>query len=269
VSPKRSGNIAGIKSRATSRVANHLERGLIAYAVAAGAALLAPGLPVEAEIVYTPSNTPMSIAQQNHGPALTSLDLNNDGMPDFTFLMLSTLGFHSTSFSATTTRVKFILRVDPNAKANQIVQGKQAAAASIVPAGVTIGPKQKFANGGLYMEFFSANREGTRTSGSWQNVEYAYVGLQFSINGQVHYGWARVKFPYPGGVNYPSIYGYAYESTANQPIVTGQTSGTFTAGARENAPATLGMLANGASAIDAWRSPGLIQAVQPPVSSTK
>jgi hypothetical protein len=253
MSPRRSADTVRANVRSVTRLGGHLEKNLLAYAAAAGAGLLS-AMPAEAEIIYTPSNTPMAIAQSNQGPALTPIDLNNDGTPDFTFVMLSTLGFHSTTFSATTTRFKFLLKIDPALKGNQAVEGQQALTASAVPAGVTIGPKQKFAAGDAYLRFQSFHPGGSRNSGTWQNVEYAYVGLKFLINGEVHYGWARVKFPYPGSVKDASIYGYAYESTANQPIVTGQTSGSSQGATKASAPATLGTLATGAVGIDVWRT---------------
>jgi hypothetical protein len=257
-------SLLGIKRRATARLGRHMEKNLLAY-VAAGSAGLLSALPADAEIVYTPCNTPIAIAHQNQGPAVTALDLTNTGNPQFGFVMSSTAKF---SYSGTTTRFKFFLKIRPNQNGNEAVQGQQAPTASAVPAGVKIGPQEKFAPGDLYMAVHSFNGV-SRNSGTWQNVEYAYVGLKFLINGQVHYGWARIKFPYPGGIGYPggdyypSIYGYAYESTPNQPIAAGQTSGTSqnsTSGSPQSTtsaapPASLGMLAGGSSALNLWRAP--------------
>jgi hypothetical protein len=260
MSSKQAQSLARNNSRCTVRLARHLEKRLAAYAAAAAAGFLSAAPPVEAEIIYTPSNTPMAIAQQNQGVVLTPLDLNHDGVADFCFAMSSTLRFFSTTFVATTTHVKFLLKVVPAQPGNQAVQGQLAATASAVPPGVEIGPQEKFASGDPYMAIKSCDTNHcTRNSGAWQKVEYAYVGLKFLIDGQVHYGWARVKFPYPGligyGVSnyYPSIYGYAYESTPNQPILTGQTSGTVQQTTIASTPASLGMLAFGASGVKLWR----------------
>ena len=246
------------KSRSAAQLGSLLERRIVAYVAAAGAGLLGATVPAEAEIIYTPSNTPMAIAVQNKGPALTELDMNNDGTPDFTFVMLSTLVFRSTTFVATTTRFKFFVAIDPSRKGNEIVAGEQPMAASAVPDGETIGPQQKFGSRGLYLWFSSAKSYVGRQSGSWELVEYAYVGLKFVINGEVHYGWARIKFAVPGGlalaIRQPSIYGYAYESTPNKPIVTGDTGGSAEVSARSAASANLGMLAVGAAGLDFWRT---------------
>lgn len=233
-------------SRVTARLGRHLEKNLLAYTTAASAGLLL-ALPAEAEIIYTPSNTPMAIASRNQGPALTQLDLNNDGKPDFTFGMS-----YTSLYNSSTVRFKFFLKVVPHQKGNEAVQGQEAPTAAAVAAGEIIGPQQKFASGGLYMAIKQFGGRGSRSSGTWRKVEVAYLGLKIVINGQVHYGWARIKFPYPGSYGYPSIYGYAYESTPNQPIVAGQTSGTAKETAA-GAPGNLGMLAAGASGVDLWR----------------
>lgn len=256
MSSRRARGLVGNHSRSVVRLSGNLEKHLLAYAAAAtGAVLLSTAPSADAQIVYTPSNTPLTLNHQNKGPVFTTLDLNNDGVPDFTFAMSSTAHFSSIGY---TTRFKFYLKVVPDQTGNQAVQGSQAPAASAVPAGVKIGPQEKFASGGLYLVHQAYSRSGgtAQNSGTWQKVEFAYVGLKFLLNGQVHYGWARIKFPYPSGYNYPSIYGYAYESTPNTAIVAGQTSGT---GSSSNTaePASLGMLAAGAPVVNLWRRSSL------------
>jgi hypothetical protein len=245
-----------VKTKNRSAVlGRHLEKNLLAYAAAASTGVLCAALPAEAEIIYIPSNTPMAIAQLNQGPALTPLDLTGAGAPQFGFAMSSTKNF---TYSGTTAGFKFFLKVVP-AQGNTVVQGQQAPTASAVPAGVKIGPQEKFGAGDLYLAINSFNNGEARNSGTWRNVGFAYVGLKFLINGQVHYGWARVKFPFLGGVDfpegdyYPSIYGYAYESAPDTPIVTGQTSGSSPRATNAIAPASLGMLAAGASGVKSWR----------------
>src|SRR5579862_245903 len=261
-----------IKSRSAIRLGRDLEKNLFAYATVAGAGLATFAMPAEAEIIYTPSNTPMVINGANHGLGLTQLDLNNDGTPDFAFGLSSTIRFTSIGY---TSRFKFLLRLAPDQAGNQVVQGQQAGTAAAVAAGRKIGPQQKFgANGYLVHQVYNINSKSKDlSSGSWRNVEFAYVGLKIMIDGQVHYGWARIKFPYPYGYDYPSIYGYAYESIPNQPIIAGQTSGTYETSAAQQSravgstkqktaaaagmPATLGMLAAGKQGLNLWRSQGL------------
>lgn len=244
MSSKQGRSVAKIRNRPAVPLDRRLEKNLVAYAVATGAALLVSATPSDAEVIYTPSNTPVTIAHANQGPVYTTLDLNNDGVPDFTFTLSSTLHYSSYGY---TSRARFILKVSPDQTGNEIVQGELPLNASAVPAGVAIGPQQKFGTGG-YMVKRSATLHTAHTSGSWAPLEFAYVGLKFVINGQVHYGWARIKFPFPGQSQDPSIYGYAYESTANKAISAGQTSGTNqTSSSAKPAPASLGVLAAGVS----------------------
>jgi len=246
-----SGSFSKLPVRASARLNLSVEKRLLAYAAAAGAALAAISAPAEAEIVYTPCNTPLAPPIFGHPPSLTPLDLNNDGAADFNFGMFST---GRGSFGSTT-YLKFVLAIGPNRVGNAVVRGQAPRAAAPVAAGQNIGSGDAFSVHALYVDLFSFKRSfTTRTSGSWGNIEFAYVGLKFLINGQWHYGWARVKFPYPGDVSYPSIYGYAYESTPNQSIVAGQISGAEVEAAEvvaadEVPPASLGMLAAGAP----WR----------------
>jgi hypothetical protein len=260
-----------MKGRSTVRLSRDLEKNLFAYATAATAGLAALAPQAYAEIVYTPSNTPMVVNGANHGLGLTQLDLNNDGTPDFAFGLSSTIRFTSIGY---TSRFKFVFRVAPDQAGNQVVQGQQAGTAAAIAAGRKIGPQQKFGpNGYLVHQVYNiSSKSKDLSSGSWRNVEFAYVGLKVMIDGQVHYGWARIKFPYPYGYDYPSVYGYAYESIPNQPIVAGQTSGTYEASASRQSPAvgsaeqktdaactpaTLGILAAGMHGLNLWRSQSL------------
>lgn len=59
------------KSRSTARLGGLLEKNLVAYAAAASAGLLGASLPAQAEIICTPSNTPMAVAGLNEDPVLT------------------------------------------------------------------------------------------------------------------------------------------------------------------------------------------------------
>jgi len=247
MSSRQGRSVAKSWHRSTAQLGRHLEKHLAAYAAAAtGVVILSAAPPADAQIVYTPSNTPFTRNHQNRGVVFTTLDLNNDGVGDFTFAVSSTAHFSSIGY---TTRFKLYMKVVPDQPGNEVVQGSLAPTASAVPAGVTIGPKEKFVSGG-YMVHQVYSRQGhiQQSSGSWQKVEFAYIGLKFLIDGQVHYGWARVKFPYPEGYEYPSLYGYAYESTPNAPIVAGQTSGTAPSSNTGDVPGSLGVLAAGASA---------------------
>lgn len=104
-----------------------------------------------------------------------------------------------------------------------------------------------------------AGAYGTLTwfRGPWAKASNKYLGLKFLINGEVHYGWARVTVMY----TYSTLTGYAYETTANQPISAGKESGTDAVAAAHpdqlletvSPMATLGMMARGADGLAMWR----------------
>jgi hypothetical protein len=116
--------------RAVARLGASLDKNLMSYAMAAGAAgvgLLALAQPADAKIVYTP-------AHRNIG-AKTFIDLNHDGINDFKVTLVrtshceggcTTTGMrHGTAFQVTYAR----LSVFGVAKDNQVYgQGKMASA---------------------------------------------------------------------------------------------------------------------------------------------
>lgn len=99
------------QSRVTARIGSKLEKNLVAYMAAAGAAgvSLLAAQPVEAKVVYTATNTAVGNG--------TPIDLNNDGIADFT------LGFHVLDKS-------IILTVDPIAKGNGVLCAADGGAAA-------------------------------------------------------------------------------------------------------------------------------------------
>jgi hypothetical protein len=90
------------------------------------------------------------------------------------------------------------------------------------------------------------------TSGQWFGAKRRYLGFRFTISGRVHFGWARLSVS-PSPSTEATLTGYAYETIPNKPIITGKTKGPDVVTLD---PATLGHLAQGASAIHAWRKSG-------------
>jgi len=122
--------------------------------------------------------------------------------------------------------------------------------AAAVPRGRVVGPHRPFQSGisgRLWLYGVQQLSGVTFPYCPWQKGVQAYLGLKFMIAGQVHYGWARVQ---SNGLATAFVDGYAYETVANKPIVTGRTKGPDVITAR---PGSLGHLAAGASAIPAWR----------------
>jgi hypothetical protein len=227
-------------------LSNHVERRVQSYALAAtaaGAGLLALSSAAQAKVIYTPSNIPIT---ENGG--LIPLDMAKGGSADFQFSNYS----YSTMGNG-----NFWLKVMPAQASNAVwsYQSKGHQCAAALPAGKTVGPKGKF-KADPKAGIFLANEEHGSQSGTlfgpWVKVETAYLGLKFVIDGQIHYGWARIKFPAPGDWISPTLSGYAYESTPNKAIKTGQKSGSsenggvseWQSGIGESG--TLGALARGA-----------------------
>ena len=64
-------------------------------------------------------------------------------------------------------------------------------------------------------------------NGPWAKASDRYLGLEFLIGGEPHFGWARlsVRCDYARTRVFAQLTGYAYETVANQPIDAGNTIG--------------------------------------------
>jgi hypothetical protein len=229
--------------RTKTAVHPKLEKSLAAYFAAigaAGAGVLA-AQPAQAKVVYTPANTVISETQ---------VDLNHDGVADFTIgLFPGYYGTHTELMDAT-----------PLVQGNAIRSNGGGAAVGFF--GVPVGPGQKFgttsySGHGVFMAgFFQYSH--TSFFGPWANATNRYLGFKFLIDGQVHFGWARLTV---SSINGAVLTGYAYETIPNKAIIEGHTSGPEKADAFAPAnlltpgakPATLGMLARGADGLALWR----------------
>jgi hypothetical protein len=225
------------RSRQLAKVNPKLDKNLAAYMLAAGAAgvSLLAAQPAEAEVVYTPAEVAI-------GPRSSiELDLNHDGVNDF---LVSRWLYGDGSH----------LTIDQQAAANGIL-GHGAA----LPAGVRIGPKGAFVGYASMASNVTISGESF-SDGLWKNATNRYLGLKFSINGETHYGWARLTVTAKGSIT-ATLTGYAYETVPNKPIMAGEMSGPVAAStvdpkellAPANQPATLGMLADGANHLEIWR----------------
>jgi len=264
--------------RGTARLSPELEKSLTAYAgaaVAAGVSLLAVAKSADAKIVYTPAVVEIPI---NGGPVL--LDLNHDGITDFILSNIFRFGTGTSAASYATlfvgtgagnTRNKFWGRgVDTSrgyvfrfasALRSGFSVGANKSYFQKSPKGVMAGldvwyqnplPHGRGAGSASCVSATAACASGTE--GQWMYTKNRYLGLQFTINGHIHYGWARVAVTRGTGRQKFSILatltGYAYETIPKKPIITGKTKGPDVVTLE---PATLGRLGQGASGIAAWR----------------
>jgi hypothetical protein len=225
------------KKSGPSKLKPTLDNRLMAYmaaASAAGVTTLALAPPAAAEVHYTQANI-------NVGGSY-AIDLNHDGVADFTLQVQPFDSGHGHDLS-------LVLNVPGNA-------------ALLGPLAIRspIGPGQKFdtsvgSYGGIPIdqnfEYGSIHTSG----GPWFDVTNKFLGLKFLINGEVHYGWARMTV---SGALTATITGYAYETVPNREIRAGQTREVESSSVSPlESPASkslaLGLLASGADGLAIWR----------------
>ncbi len=200
-------------------------------ALAAGAGMLVFLPSAEAKIIYTPAHVRVS--------STTPLDLNHDGHVDF---YLYDMSAHSTSGIGSGLWVVGVGR-------GYGIVGKQHAGyyASALRAGAKIGADDQFFGGHMAGRWCFSNKKTCSVFGVWANsgkgVKNRFLGLRFVVNGKTHYGWARLNVAFKPYIE-ATLTGYAYETVANKPIVTGQTKGPDVITLE---PGSLGALATGAS----------------------
>jgi len=249
-------------TRIPTTLSSKLDRNLLAYAAAAGAVgvgVLALAEPSPAEVVFTPTHQTIS---SGHG---LWLDLNGDGTTDFFF---KDSGWHFPGPRGETCGPTSTcgpagygeLMVKGAKPANEVVGVRDRyyrGLARVLPINSKVGSSAAFvsnASEGVIMGTLSVGVDNTNSAGYWHNVQNQFLGLKFSINGETHYGWARfsvkvgAKFQF-----YGILTGYAYETSPNTPILTGQRSGTDAHSDSAVPGASLGRLAQGADGLAEWR----------------
>lgn len=126
--------------------------------------------------------------------------------------------------------------------------------------GSRIGASQSFFAG--QAEMMQVSDSGGYYYGSWSPfAKGLYLGIRFLIDGETHYGWARMSTAIDGRRRevVALLSGYAYETQANTPIRAGDTglgdaeeeapsAITIPRGQSEEYSSTLGALAVGAPA---------------------
>jgi hypothetical protein len=239
------------KNRPQTQLQAKLDKNLHAYATAAcaaGVSLLACAAPAAGKVVYTPANSYILPHK------MLNLDLNHDGIADFQF---SNYLYGSRGFRGE-------LKIAAQSSRNAI--WGTGTSASALGAGMKVGANKHFqgAHGRMARLFGSCTAVCSWGSvGPWVDVTRRYLGLKFSINGKLHYGWARLNVTVNLNGVYSVLTGYAYETVPNKSIVTGQTKGDTDASdggqtaasieADAPPPAMLGLLARGAGGLDIWR----------------
>jgi hypothetical protein len=244
--------------RSAVTLSGETSRRLHSYALAASAAgvsVLALVSPAEGKIVYTPAHKVIKTGSKY------DLDLNHDGLPDFTF--------HNERHSSSSECFLSVeLSALPGGPANGIAGFKtvfENGWAIALKRGYGVGPRRYFVGRWMATHYQSVMCD-TGSGGSWRNVKNRYLGFKFKINGKNHYGWGRLNVSLQGFSITATLTGYAYETKAGKAIIAGQTAEADPDGKPADstesgvAPAdsstgtSLGILALGAKAIRAWRT---------------
>jgi len=251
------------RARTTFNLSESAHGQLNSYALVAsavGVGMLALAQPVEAKIIYTAAHKTIG--------ASTFIDLNQDGINDFKLSLIRTSHTGGVRQGTFFNSSNATLAAAGVASANQMYgRGKLASA---LPAGVSVGAGGKFPGGPLMAHIHAINGTNSGYSGAWAGkgagVQHRFLGLKFTIHGKIHFGWARLNVTISQAATIQAtLTGYAYETIANRPIITGKTTGTddveqYEARASLTSPipdppqpASLGMLALGAEGVSLWR----------------
>jgi hypothetical protein len=243
------------RPRTASELSEAVQRQLNLYALAATAAgvgMLALSQSAEGKIVYTPTHKVLI------GRGFVALDLNHDGLRDFTLAQTFTNTVVSHYQHST-------LNVYPFKNTKNLILGKGIYAAAL-PAGASIGSARKFRSKNNLMAKLMNPDSSYQWYGPWANggkgVKNRYLGLKFTVKGKIHFGWARLTVDTANNRITTTLTGYAYETISKKAIIAGKTNGPDDASAEESnaaltvptpEPATLGVLALGSPGLSIWR----------------
>ena len=154
------------------------------------------------EVIYTGVNKTLS------GNGTVGLDLDQNGIRDFTLVAAS----HVTSCGL---RGGLIGSVKISPPVGNAVVATHLNFAALLPSGTRI----KFQQPPYIVDQFVCP--------SSHHVE-GFLGLEFQINGQTHFGWAQISVDASSTSTHTTLTGFAYETIPGQAINTGQISGIST-----------------------------------------
>lgn len=192
------------------------------YTAVAGAVVSAAG--AQAQVVYTDVNPDYSHdAPQNNGFAAYPLDLNNDQTVDFVVASRDTVTPNAH------VRLTFAAPYGAgNAVAGETPSAYDYALALDINTMVDSTLNWIAATNTMAYNVDSANPYNE----NWNGVTDKYLGLQFVVGGNTHYGWARLD-SYAIGDSIV-VKDYAYEATPNVGIMTGNMGASLTETQIEN-----------------------------------
>ncbi len=248
-----------MRMRKQAQFSERFDRRWTGYAAAgaAGVGMLMNPVAGHAHIVYTSTNQVLTSG---------SLTIALDGTNDFQFT--DSWGGRPGKRPPEGTISVFIrnLRVSGLGQSGNQV-GMHGSYVAALKRGALIGPGAPFKGGTnimggevLITGGFTNTSHGFGTHypfGPWPNNGQRYAGLQFEINGQIHYGWAvwTIATGVANGEPYVDaiLQGYAYETVAGQALRAGAGEPTGADVGQAPKQGTLGQLALGSLGLGFWR----------------
>jgi hypothetical protein len=195
-------------------------------ALAVLAAVLGFSRGLYAEIVYTAANETVE------GTGILKIDLNHDGVTDVSIVSIGGGGYVCNKhFVPSPWGHVYAMpgRGSATVEKSWAFSNTFGNLVLAFSSGAKISSQDAFHSAeGLMLAYGSCVYPN---SGDWQNVTNLYLAIRFQINGQAHYGWARLTVlekPVNPFIHTPgpiiTLTGYAYESVPGAPIVAGQTT---------------------------------------------
>ncbi|MCS6917342.1 MAG: T9SS type A sorting domain-containing protein [Chitinophagales bacterium] len=193
----------------------NLSRRLRGYSLMAGA-LLATGSAADAQVICTDIIPDVEVGGKIP-PALPydflyNLDLNNDNVYDFEFMV---------QMFNVNPNGGYDFGVQVKAAANPIYNGIFSYSINYVPWALKLncGNKVPLLNYfyGISFALF-AYRVGNVSALNWNNVVDKYIGVRFKSSAGIHYGWVRLDVNTKGNLPNLVIKQFAYELTTAQHI---------------------------------------------------
>ena len=225
-----------------------LDRGLKSYSLAAAAAsvgMLALTQPASGEIIINHINKAVPVCARLD-PCSLAIDLNNDGIADVKFQLLST--------RQPTHYERSLAAFGSNGA--EVVGTSEVPYAYCLLRGGKVGPSARFIAFGQ-MEASNGDPGVSRVLyGNWYgNHADRFLGVKFKIKHETHYGWVRVTVDSTPGAITATVTEYGYETIANKIVKVGLSGAAANTVDRKVAKpaASLGMLARGVESLALWR----------------
>jgi hypothetical protein len=218
---------------ALTRQLHKLLDGYALAATAAGVAALALAVPAEGSPICKTVSVNLFHSSTNPiNPALQRIPPFNLAQTTYTYYPITT-GVYLMWWNRGL--------VVPNTAGAKLLLGSQSLPANLA-AGASIGPGGNFGKGassGLIFTYgrgtFNDQANGTlnKHRGNFNLRQSNYVGFEFMLSGELHYGWARInvklkpqeRFNSSIEVSETQLLGYGYESAANTAVAAGACSG--------------------------------------------